>query len=447
MKKSALGLLTLVTPALLGGVLTMSCQEAADDLANASEEVCGPCGVVAEGDVGISGNVKLDGFFQAVSTLNAATVSIQGDFQADIDALIEAFDVNVAANAALSAKVDALILAIEADVQANASAGLTVNYAPPRCEANVSVAVEAQAKCEVKAACDVTVDPGSVEVVCEGTCEGSCEGECTGGFECDLRAGGTCEGECKGSCELEAAATCEGTCHGECSGTCSAYNGNNECAGKCDGECTGTCELAVAAECEGTCTGSCKVEVEADCEGEAPKCSGSCEGTCSGSCKGSATPPSVMGECEASAECRAQAKAQASASVECSPPSLEVGFEFTGDASARGAFVARMGELKLRGIAILRGFTKYQALINGRVDGQVVFDPAPVVVVTDSLELVIKAGGEGELFAGIPKGRIPCVIKELPASVTLLSEITTSATANLSAQGRFATAITGGFSG
>jgi modification target Cys-rich repeat protein len=442
-----LGLLTLVTPALLGGILTMSCQQAADDLAAASEEVCGPCGVVAEGDVGISGNVKLDGFFQAVSTLNAATVSIQGDFKADIEALIEVFEVDVAANATLSAKVDALIAAIEADVSANASGGLKVNYAPPRCEANVSVAVEAQAKCEVKADCDVTVDPGSVEVECAGTCEGSCEGECTGGFECDLKAGGTCEGECKGSCELEAAATCTGTCHGDCTGTCSAYNGNNECAGACDGECTGTCELSAAATCEGTCTGSCKVEVEADCEGEAPKCSGSCEGTCSGSCKGSATPPSVMGECEASADCRAQAKAQASASVECTPPSLEVGFEFSGEASAQAAFLARVGELKLRGIAILRGFTKYQALISGRVDGQVVFNPAPLVVVTTELEGVIEAGAEGELFADIPPGRIGCVLPALTESVGMLEGMSTSATANLSAQGRFATAITGGFSG
>jgi modification target Cys-rich repeat protein len=446
MKKSALGLLTLVTPALLGGVLTMSCQQAADDLANASEEVCGPCGVVAKGDVGISGNVKLDGFFQAVSTLNAATVSIQGDFKSDIDALIEVFDVNVAANATLSAKVDALILAIQADIDANASGGLQINYAPPRCEANVSVAVEAQAKCEVKAECDVTVDPGSVEVVCDGTCEGSCSGECTGGFECDLKAGGTCEGECKGSCELEAAAECKGTCHGSCSGSCSAHDSEGECTGTCDGECTGTCELAVAAECEGTCTGSCKVEAEADCEGEAPKCSGSCEGTCSGSCKGSATPPSVMGECEASADCRAQAKAQASASVECTPPSLEVGFEFTGEASAHAAFLARIGELKVRGVAILRGFAKYQALITGKVEGQVVFNPAPVAVVMDSMEAVIQAGTDGSLFADIPKGRIVCVGKELPASVELLSDISTKATANLSAQGKFATAMTGGFS-
>jgi hypothetical protein len=153
-----------------------------------------------------------------------------------------------------------------------------------------------------------------------------------------------------------------------------------------------------------------------------------------------------MGECEASADCRAQAKAQASASVECTPPSLEVGFEFSGSANARAAFLARIGELKLRGVAILRGFTKYQALINGRVNGQVVFDPAPVVVVTESLELVIEAGAEGSLFADIPPGRLGCVAPALAESVGMLEGLTTNATANLAAQGKFATAITGGFS-
>jgi modification target Cys-rich repeat protein len=448
-KKSALGLLTLVTPALLGGVLTMSCQQAADDLADASAAACGPCGFVAEGDVGISGNVKLDGFFQAVSTLNAATVSIQGDFKADIDALIEVFEVDVNANASIGAKVDALVLAIEADVTANASGGLSVNYAPPRCEANVSVAVSAQAKCEAKAKCEATIDPGSVEVECSGTCEGSCSAECTGGFECDFKAGAACEGECKGSCELDAAAACEGTCRGTCSGSCTAYDGNQQCAGACDGECTGTCELTAAASCEGTCTGSCKVTAEADCQGEPVKCSGSCSGTCSGSCQGSARPPSVMGECEASAECQAQAEAQASASVECKPPSLEVSFEFSGDASAQAAFLARMSELKLRGVAILRGFAKYQALINGRLDaqGEVVFNPPPVVVVTTALEGVIEAGVDGELFADIPPGRIGCVIPALTESVGMLEGMSTGASATLAAQGDFAAAMKAGFSG
>lgn len=448
MKKSAIGLASLLLPTVLGAAAMTGCKED-NPLTGASEDICGPCGVVAQGDVGISGNAKLDGFFAAVADLNKAQVAINGDFEANIDELIAAFDVEVAANASISAKVDALTAAISAELTANVQGSLVVDYVPPRCEANVSVAFEAQAQCEAKAGCDVNVDPGEVSVTCEGTCQGSCEGTCMGGLKCEVSASGQCSGKCEGSCTLEAAAACEGTCKGDCSGTCSAYDGQGKCAGKCDGMCTGSCELNVAAQCSGTCSGSCVVEAMADCEGEAPSCEGSCQGECKGSCTGTATPPSASANCEAKADCQAQAKAQGSANIECSPPKLDIGFEFAAgvDASAQAAFGAKLSMLEARGVAILQGFTKYEALINGKVDGEVVFNPSPLVVVRTELEGVVEAGVEGDLFADIAPGRIGCVIPAMSASVGMLGEIGTNAAANLQAQGKFVTALTGGFSG
>ena len=438
----------MLLPTILGAMATAGCGEN-NPLTEASEDLCGKCGVVAHGDVGISGNAKLDGLFAAVADLNKAQVAINGNFEANIDELIAAFGTEVAANASISAKVDALTASIEAELTANVEGSLVVDYVPPKCEANVSVGFEAQVQCEAKAECDVEVDPGEVSVTCEGTCSGSCEGECTGGLKCEVSAEGTCSGKCEGSCQLEAAAACEGSCNGTCSGTCSAYNGAGECAGKCDGMCTGTCELSAAAECTGTCSGSCVVEAMADCEGEAPSCQGSCEGECKGSCSGTATPPSASADCEASAECSAQAKAQASASFECSPPKFEIGFAFAAgvDASAQAAFGAKLAVLEAKGIAILQGFGKYEAMITGEVNGEVVFATPPLEVVIGELEGVIEAGAEGELFADIPKGRIACVIPAMSASVGMLGEIGTSAAANLEAQGSFATALTSGFSG
>jgi hypothetical protein len=441
MKKSAIlsGSLLLLLPSLLGALPG----------ADQAEELCGPCGTVAQGDIGISGNAKLDGFFGAVAQLNKAQVAINGDFEANIDDLIATFGADVAANATLSAKVDALIAKINADVSANVQGGLVVNYVGPKCAANVNVAFEAQAQCEAKADCEVQANPGSVSVECEGKCEGSCDAECTGGFKCEVSASGECSGKCEGSCELTAAAACEGTCKGTCSGTCSAYDGQGNCAGACDGMCQGSCELSAAAECSGKCSGSCVVEAEADCEGEAPSCSGECSGKCEGSCTGSATPPSASANCEASADCQAQAKAQGSASVECSPPKFDIGFEFKAgvNASAQAEFGAKIAALKVKGVAILQGFAKYSALIDGKVDGQVVFETAPLKVVTTELQGVISAGAEGKLFAGIAVGRLPCVIPALQASVTMLGDIGADATANLQAQGKFATALTGGFGG
>ncbi len=445
MKKSAIGLATLLLPTAIGAFATTGCGED-NPLDAANAEICGECGVVAQGDVGITGSAKLDGFFAAVAELNKAQVTINGDFQAHIDELLAVFGVTGMADAKIDAKVDALLLAINTEVTANVDGNLAIDYVPAKCEASVNVAVEAQAKCEVKGGCEVEVDPGNVSVSCEGTCSGSCEGTCTGGLKCEVSASGECSGKCEGSCQLEAAAVCEGSCNGKCSGTCSAYDGEGNCAGKCDGMCTGSCELNAAAECSGKCTGSCVVEAMAECEGEAPKCEGKCEGSCKGSCKGSATPPKASGSCEASADCQAQAKAQASANVSCTPPKFDVGFKLKAgvDADAQAAFGAKLSALEAHGVAIIQGFAKYTALIDGKVEGEVVFNPSPLKLVTAELEGVISAGAEGKLIAELPKGRILCAIPALTDSVKLLGQVGTSAATNLKAQGKFVTALTTG---
>ena len=447
MRKSAIGLMSVIAPAILGGFTTTACgEDPLGGVGGAFEELCGPCGAVATGDVGISGNAKVDGFFSAVSSLNEAFVSVNGNFEASINELVAAWGVDVEASATLEAKITALRAEIDAQITANVMGGLAINYVPPRCEANVSVAVEAQAQCEAKADCNVMATPGEVSVSCEGTCEGTCSAGCSGGFQCDLSAGGSCEGECSGSCELEAAATCNGNCRGTCSGTCEARDSMGNCAGKCEGMCTGTCELAASATCSGTCTGSCKVEAEADCTGEAPKCSGSCSGECTGSCKGKATPPELSANCEASADCQAQASAQASAKLECTPPALDIAFRLNAnvDASARASFSAKMAALKVQGVAIVQGFGRLTALIDGEIDGQVVIDPPPLIQIRTSVQGLVSAGAEGELFADIPVGRVTCAIDAFAASVTMLGTIGTEATASLSAQASFVTSLTTG---
>jgi modification target Cys-rich repeat protein len=449
MRKKAIGVLSMIAPAVLGAVTAGGCDkvaDAADTLGGAFEEVCGPCGLVSQGDIGISGNAKVDGFFSAVSSLNDSFVQINGSFEARIDNLIAAFGVEVAANASLSAKVDALKAEINAQITANASGGVAINYVPARCEANVNVAVDAQAKCEVKGGCQAMVDPGEVSVTCEGTCSGSCEGTCTGGFECDVSAGAECSGECSGSCELDAAAACNGTCRGTCSGTCSAQDSMGNCAGQCDGMCEGTCELSAAAECQGTCHGSCKVEAQADCEGEAPKCSGSCMGECKGSCTGKATPPSVAANCDASADCKAQASAQASAKLVCTPPTLDIGYQFNADldASAQASFSAKMAALKLEGVAIVQGFANLTALIDGKVDGVVVINPPPLVQIRTSVQGLISAGANGDLVADMPAGRITCALAGFSDAVSILGTVGTTAATSISTQGSFVTSLTTG---
>lgn len=448
MKKYVFGLGAIVAPSLIGAMLAAGCSEDNGGLPG-GDDICGPCGTIATGDVGISGDARLDGFFKALGNMTNVTATIQGDFDANIRALAAVYDVDITGeiNAGV---VTQLNTAIQADIAANVQGELTVDYQPPRCEASVNVAVEAQAKCEVKAGCEVMVDPGEASVTCEGTCSGSCSAGCSGDFSCEVQAPSiACEGRCEGACTLEAAAECSGTCRGECNGTCSAQDSEGNCAGSCDGTCEGTCELAVAAECEGECTGKCLVnQGSAQCTGEV-SCRGECTGECTGGCEGSFTPPSASADCDASADCQASAKAEANASLECTPPQLNIDFTYSAAAEAnlqaQAEFSARLTELKARGVAIVQGAAKYEALLTGSVEGRVVFTPSPLA----ELRTSVTGFANADAFArfDIPAAKIPCALDAFGEAAAALSSLGTSTTATLSAQAEFVSAFTTGFSG
>jgi len=405
---------------LLAGVAMTSVQGCDPD---SLAEPCGPCGSIISGQLSISGNARLDGFFTAVADLGKATASIQGEFEANVRALAELYgmaegEVNAAFIAELKGN-------IQADFQANVSGGIEIVFRPPSCQADINVAVEAQASCEVNAECDVEVNPGEVSVECSGTCSGSCEGTCMGEVNCQGPAiGAECDLGCEGSCELSAAAGCEGTCRGSCDGECSLMNAAGECEGQCDGMCMGTCELAAKAMCGGTCHGTCSATVTPpSCMAEV-SCNAQCMGSCGGSCAGSVTPPSASANCEASADCEAQASAQAEANVSCTPPSLDWQFSFNAgiDAAGQAAFTARLGELRVRGTAILQGLARAQALFTGEVNGEVVFDPSPIVNISGQIQGLISAGFSGELEIAV--GRLPCVLPAFQEAGQLMGEIT-----------------------
>ncbi len=399
--------------------------------------ICGPCGSIATGQLSIAGNAQLDGFFTAVHSFNGATGTIKADFDSDIRALAEVWGYGEADAVIDAAFVDGLVAEIKADITANGE--MRVNYVPASCQANVNVAVEAQANCEVEAECDVEVDPGQVSVMCEGTCNGGCEGECSGELSCAVTTPTVaCEGSCEGACALEAGGSCEGTCNGTCDGECSLVNAEGECAGECNGTCTGSCELTGKAECSGTCHGTCYVEQgSAQCTAEA-SCSGSCSAECSGSCEGSFEPPSASADCDASAECNAQASAQASAELTCTPPQLDVSFAFKGgiDADAKAEFNAKLTELRVRGVAILQGMAKLSALVTGKVEGEVVFDPSPAAQILGELNAVIDVGVSGDL--DIPAGRLPCVVPALQEAAEIMGGAASEFSGTIEAQVKFA---------
>ncbi len=425
-----MGALTLIGLGLVGGISVAALQGCDPE---SLKEPCGPCGSIASGQLSISGNAQVDGFFTAVSDFTKATAEIQGSFEADVRALGQLY--GMAEGSIDAAFITELKGRIQGDFMANVEGGIRLKYKPPRCEASVNVALEAQASCEVNADCEATVDPGMASVSCEGKCEGSCSGTCMGEVKCVAPSAGiSCEGECEGSCQLDVAAGCDGTCHGECSAGCELTDANGQCQGRCAGDCTGTCELDARAECGGTCHGTCYAMADpGGCEGGV-QCNAECMGECSGSCQGSFEPPMASASCEASADCQAQAKAQAEANIECSPPSLDWEFAFKAgvSADAQASFVARLGELRVRGAAILRGLAKAQALINGEIDGEVVFNPSPLANLTAKIGGFASAGISGEL--DIPPARLTCVVPAFQEAVTLLADAGTEFTASLALQ-------------
>lgn len=334
------------------------------DLAEQCGLVCPDTGI-ADGNAAISGVVSIDSFFSAVITVRDASANVAGSMRAELEGIAASLEIEGYADMDLDALTAAVAGGLQAKFDTYLEGGLTINFTPAKCEANIDIAVQAAAECDVEA------DPGSIEAKCEGKCEVTAEvaAECEamGTLECTGTAPNfECEGSCQGSCQLEAAASCSGSCSGECDAACSSCVGGNcdvqgnvtmNCNGSCMGMCTGTCELEAAGECSGRCEGECTYTPPmGGCEaGATAKCdvSAMADAECSGKCEGSVEPPMVSAECQASVDAKAKAE------VVCTPPSLDVQFAFAGglDADAQAEFKIWLEGFKTRfaAMAAIRG--------------------------------------------------------------------------------------------
>src|ERR1700742_1363972 len=97
MNRKLRGLIFTIPGIIIGAVGATSCNKIADAANDVVGDVCGPCGDVSKGDFSISGNAQIDGFFQAVGNLQNATLSVQGDFQAQVLALADVYGVDASA--------------------------------------------------------------------------------------------------------------------------------------------------------------------------------------------------------------------------------------------------------------------------------------------------------------------------------------------------------------
>ncbi len=391
--------------------------------------VCAEKGIV-DGNASISGIPNIDAFFGSVVNFNAKASLISGNIDAELAKIKASLMLPATAS---TADIKA---AIVANFKLDAKAGLKIAYKPAQCAVSAKATIEATAKC------DVTVDPGKAEVSCSGTCTADASVEAKCDASATVKCVGTapmlnCAGECKGTCELDAAASCSGTCKGTCSGTCSAKDAMGNCEGSCTGMCTGSCEMAASASCSGKCKGECTyTPPKGSCEaGASVKCEASAKGSvmCNGKCDGEITPP------KASAECEASAKADASISVECTPPSLDLAYQFDAKLSAaaqvdaqanfeaflvgfKGSFSVILAQLAQTDL-VLKAGADISAKGVGAVETAV-----NAIDVTASLKVSVGVG---------------CALGELPNVAKAMKASTDSLTASASAAGELTTALSG----
>jgi hypothetical protein len=427
MNRKLRGLMFTIPGLVLGAVGAWSCSNAGalpglGDIAKQCGLEC-DAGGVAAGNGSISGTASVDAFFTSVVHFDAAATAISDGIQAELDAIGASVGATAGDNADLKTK-------LAAKLTANVSGGLKVTYQPPECSVSAHATLQAQAKC------DVSVDPGTASVKCEG----SCTAEASATVACDASAtvsctgtapALTCSGTCKGDCELKATAKCDGTCNGTCTGTCSVKDAAGNCAGSCSGTCQGNCKLDAAGTCGGSCkgectytppSGKCDATAEAHCEAKA-----GASVDCKGSCSGNVTPPKAKAECEASA------KADASVSAECKPPALNVSFQLTAaiaaDATASANFQAWLEGFKGHVSAILA----FKAKLNGVATAG--------AGIASTAEGAIKGSVSG--LVASPNIRVAfginCALAELPKAVALV----TAAGTKLKASGTAAVDVLG----
>jgi hypothetical protein len=308
-------------------------------------------------------------------------------------------DAKAACDAAKAALTDARL-------KVGVKAAISVGYSPPVCSASMSAMADCSAKCSAE------VDPGKVEVTCEGgKLSGECSARCEG--SCSVEAGAKCEGQCRGECTANFNGKCDGTCNGKCDGKNTEGHCDGKCVGSCDlvasgsckGECKGTCELKAKAECGGTCTGSCSVEMKA------PQCTGE------------VTPP------KATAECKGSCQAQVEAEVSCTEPKVVVNVMASADAELATRYKSGLEKH-------LPNILKVSIGMKDRIKGVVENALAAAKAGAEVAKAGASAGMEGANLASCVGARIEAAVKasaRIEASVSVSVNVSASATASGSA--------------
>jgi hypothetical protein len=328
---------------------------------------------------------KLESFFAATLAWQDAAMSVQRDLVTACQTTGRALGMPEAdlADSGGTEGLRIVCSAVETRLRSEMAALRDASHAefqvdsrPPHCE----VSVDAYGSC--MAECEATVDPGSVEITCEGG---------------EIR--GSCDAQCTGRCAVQVDASCSGTCEGSCEGTCSARNADGSCAGTCDGTCHGSCVVEGQASCTGECRGGCSVQYRE------PYCTGQ------------------IRRPTASARCRASCDARIEATARCTPGETHV--SMSGGLDAEGqARLARVQAAIQGGVSqILALRTRVERL---RTSGAEIVRAAP--------EIPSSAAAVG-INAVVCATAAAAAVADASASISVSVEVSVSVSGSVSASG------------
>jgi hypothetical protein len=329
---------------------------------------------------------KLESFFAATRDWENAAMSVQRDLLGACQSTGIALGMDQADLAdtggtdglrAVCSRVETRLREEIAALRESAHADLQIDTRPPHCE----VSVDAYAGC--MAECEATVDPGSVEITCEGG---------------EIR--GSCDAQCTGRCAVQVDAACTGVCEGSCEGTCSARNADGSCSGTCDGTCHGSCVVDAQASCSGECRGGCSVEYRE------PYCTGQ------------------IRRPTASARCRASCDARVEASARCTPGTMNVTLDAGLDADGQ-ARLARVQAAVRDGLTAILGIrTRVQRL-----------QAAGAQIVRTAQDIPSSAAAVG-INAVICATAAAGAVADASASISVSVEVSVSVSGSMSASAR-----------
>jgi hypothetical protein len=145
-------------------------------------------------------------------------------------------------------------------------------------------------------------------------------------------------------------------------------------------------------------------------------------------------------DCPESELCKEMGRLNGLASPTCAGPVIDATFDFAPTTTEfdRAEAYTRIGELKSRGASILGSYARLSSIITGEVNGEVIYDPSPLVQMEDAYQQILSSG-ENTWRLNLSPACKAYALPALTAQVALVGDLATDSSGALGEGKQFAT--------